>query len=115
MAILLRIFVAAMIGGKTRKINKPAPLRSAVLVNRRVRGVAIDIEAFDREYETLAAKLHVLHLPDQLLDLRAGGLGLDPGQPRLLKVAFHRFAVDHGAILPSYRDPSRVVLFCKCS
>jgi hypothetical protein len=34
-------------------------------MHRRTCDVTIDIEAFDREHQTLAAELHVLHLPNQ--------------------------------------------------
>jgi hypothetical protein len=84
MAILPGFLVAAMIGGEARKINRTRATKKRRLMHRRAGDVTIGIEAFDREYETLAAKLYVLHLPNQLFDLRAGGLGLEPGQPRLL-------------------------------
>jgi hypothetical protein len=54
------------------------------------------LEAGNRKYDTLAAGLYVLQLPQQFLDIVIGSLRLEPRQARLLEVVLHRFPIDHG-------------------
>src|SRR3990172_771219 len=72
------------------------------------------IEASNREHDALAAQLHVLHLPDQLLHLGIGGLRIEPRQPGLLQVVRHCLSVNHGCpsnLLP----PAATVIESFCS
>ena len=47
----------------------------------------------------LLAGLEMCDLPDQFLDLGAGGLGVDPGEPGLMQLDCQGFQVDHGSSL----------------
>jgi hypothetical protein len=69
-----------MIGGFPGKINM-APNRVQAACGDPLVGAAhrLLIEAGDREHDPLPAQLHMLHLPDQLLDVGAGGLRVDAG------------------------------------
>src|SRR5665811_650854 len=75
------------------------------------------IEAGDREHDPLPAQLHVLHLPDQLLDVGAGRFRIDAGLPRLEQVIRHRFAVDHGCPsgLCKIAGPTVIESFCSAN
>jgi len=58
--------------------------------NRRFR-----LAAIHHENKALLAGLKMLHRPDQFLDLRAGGLGIEPGKTGLVQFVFQGFEVDH--------------------
>ena len=48
-------------------------------------------------------------LPDQLLDLGAGGLGVDPGQPGVVQLDFQGFQIDHDASSSCRREMARAL------
>ena len=65
--------------------------RGRALVRRAERFPAIHKEA-----EPAAARLEVLDLPDQVLDIGRCRLGVNAGQPGVVQLGFDGFDVDHG-------------------
>ena len=45
----------------------------------------VDIQRIDKEADPALSGLEVLDVPDQLFHVRARGLGVDPGQPGLMR------------------------------